>query len=365
MTVFVFGKENERMYIGEKDIGKMLMNDGYSYYQTLSSEWVYWTIKDGIQKLVVIESLVNRPIFSAEKIHVLKQNFTHKFEALKEENILFILLGNKNTLRACAENTILIEENTLKVKHGKVTSQFKCEKTNLDNLRQYKLANDLQLDSTYGALTYSCSFFVIVSLIMLLLYIHFKVGSGAGADFGINSNMVLIGGQSYRLITYMFVHASIPHLIGNLLSLFIIGKLITKRVEFFDFLAIFIGGGMFAGYFSVCMNFYFLNKPTTITVGSSGAIFALLGAYSMSILLDESYKGRKRTIIMSCISSIVLSSLCLRVDNVCHITGLLTGSFIMYVIVKAHEYKALKTFLKTETKKEKLRGIIEQNKGVK
>jgi membrane associated rhomboid family serine protease len=70
----------------------------------------------------------------------------------------------------------------------------------------------------------------------------------------------------------MFIHASIFHLVGNMLFLLIFGLRGEEMFSLPEFLTVYITGGLFGNVLSLVFG------PDFISVGASGAIFALFGA---------------------------------------------------------------------------------------
>lgn len=77
------------------------------------------------------------------------------------------------------------------------------------------------------------------------------------------------------LITSMFMHASWMHIIGNMVYLLIFGDQIEDRLGHFKFLAFYVVAGVVAALAQIA------TAPNSIlpTVGASGAIAGVLGAY--------------------------------------------------------------------------------------
>lgn len=77
------------------------------------------------------------------------------------------------------------------------------------------------------------------------------------------------------LITSMFLHGGPLHLAGNMLFLWVFGNNIEDTLGKFRFVVFYLLTGMIAGYAHVL-----LNADSSIpTVGASGAVAGLLGAY--------------------------------------------------------------------------------------
>jgi rhomboid protease GluP len=89
-------------------------------------------------------------------------------------------------------------------------------------------------------------------------------------------NALVFEGAYYQLFTSMFVHASIAHLVGNMLFLFIFGLRGEEMFSLPEFLLIYLVGGLAGNLLS--LSFGGGGPPFFISVGASGAIFALFGA---------------------------------------------------------------------------------------
>ena len=79
-------------------------------------------------------------------------------------------------------------------------------------------------------------------------------------------------GEWYRLITAAFLHASMIHLLFNMLVLWFIGAPVEQAIGRGRFLAIYIVSGLAGSAGAVIFS------PNVVTVGASGAIFGILGA---------------------------------------------------------------------------------------
>jgi len=82
--------------------------------------------------------------------------------------------------------------------------------------------------------------------------------------------------QPWTIVTNLFVHGSIWHLIFNMLTLYFFGTFLIRLVGIRDFLIIYFGGGILGNVF-----FMLLGPPYAIVIGASGAIFALGGTLAL------------------------------------------------------------------------------------
>jgi len=86
------------------------------------------------------------------------------------------------------------------------------------------------------------------------------------------SDLILQGKDLYRLITPIFLHGDVSHIAMNLFSLQNIGPEVEKLFGQKRFLATYIVSGISGNLLSAYMN---LNP----SLGASGAVFGLMGAY--------------------------------------------------------------------------------------
>ena len=80
------------------------------------------------------------------------------------------------------------------------------------------------------------------------------------------------------LITTMFLHAGLAHLLGNMWFLLIFGNNVEDRLGHLPFLAFYLVGGLLA------TTGHWLQEPGSLTpvIGASGAVAAILGAYAVT-----------------------------------------------------------------------------------
>ncbi len=79
----------------------------------------------------------------------------------------------------------------------------------------------------------------------------------------------------WPFLTHMFLHANLPHLIGNLWTLWIFGDNVEDRMGGGRFLLFYVLGGLAAGL----AQFFMMPAARAPMVGASGAVAAVLGAY--------------------------------------------------------------------------------------
>ena len=170
---------------------------------------------------------------------------------------------------------------------------------------------------------------LLTYLLILLNVFVFLVSFGSGQiytllDMFANSpEMVLEHGQFYRLVTCMFFHLSLSHLVSNSIILFVAGGIYEDFAGKKRFLCTYFGGGVLASLFSV-----FLTQSSS--AGASGAIYSVLGGLLITTFFKRkslggvSYYTLLVLILMGLISGFIFSS----VDNFAHLGGLIGGMLL-------------------------------------
>ena len=93
--------------------------------------------------------------------------------------------------------------------------------------------------------------------------------------FGLNTAQ--LSQQPWTIISSIFVHGSIWHILFNMISLYFLGGFFLRAAGEKSFLAIFFLGGLAGNILFVLL------APFSIGIGASGAIFALGGALAVIV----------------------------------------------------------------------------------
>ncbi|MFC1905559.1 rhomboid family intramembrane serine protease [Chloroflexota bacterium] len=82
--------------------------------------------------------------------------------------------------------------------------------------------------------------------------------------------------RPWTIITNMFVHSGLWHIMANMLTLYFYGSFLMQLIGVRNFLLIYFCGGILGNIF-----FLFLAPPLVTGIGASGAVFALGGALAI------------------------------------------------------------------------------------
>jgi membrane associated rhomboid family serine protease len=138
--------------------------------------------------------------------------------------------------------------------------------------------------STYQSFSLNAIWVIII--VNLLFFIVTAIVSGLRPFLWLHPVVFLA--QPWTILTSMFVHAGLWHILANMFTLYFFGSAVYRLVGTGRFLAVYFGGGILGGIFYVFMSMFgsilsisFLGDPFIPAVGASGAVFALGGVLTM------------------------------------------------------------------------------------
>jgi len=171
----------------------------------------------------------------------------------------------------------------------------------------------------YPVVTFFLALNILIYVVTLLPFIGDPV-----FEAGVGVNYLISDGEWWRLLTPMFLHGGIMHLLFNMFSLFIFGPELEKIAGKARFLTIYLLSGMFANIAT-----FFLQPPEYASVGASGAIFGILGAFGALVYYTKRILPQLRQIILPIIGvSIVMTFIQPNINTTAHIAGLAVGFLI-------------------------------------
>jgi rhomboid protease GluP len=145
--------------------------------------------------------------------------------------------------------------------------------------------------------------------------------------FGAKYTPAILAGEYWRLVTPIFLHANIWHIGLNMLNFVILGWAFERIFGHLRFVLIYL----LAGVWSILASFVF--APQVVSVGASGAIFGLVGAYSAFILAHRLAFRLQGLIPLSWLILVIgmnigLGFVISGTDNYAHVGGLLSGCLL-------------------------------------
>ncbi|KAF2291752.1 hypothetical protein GH714_035451 [Hevea brasiliensis] len=136
--------------------------------------------------------------------------------------------------------------------------------------------------------------------------------------------------QAWRLISCIWLHAGVFHLLANMLSLVFIGIRLEQEFGFIRIgLVYFISG--FGGSL---LSALFIQMG--ISVGASGALFGLLGGMLSELITNWTIYANKLAALLTLVLIIIINlavGILPHVDNFAHIGGFLSGFLLGFVLL--------------------------------
>ncbi|CAN0910812.1 RHOMBOID-like protein 1 [Linum grandiflorum] len=141
---------------------------------------------------------------------------------------------------------------------------------------------------------------------------------------------VVEGHQPWRLISCIWLHAGVFHLLANMLSLLFIGIRLEQEFGFIRIGMVYL----LSGFGGSVMSALFLKFG--ISVGASGALFGLLGAMLSELITNWTIYANKFAALLTLVIIVVLNlavGILPHVDNFAHIGGFVSGFLLGFIFL--------------------------------
>ncbi|KAF2081827.1 rhomboid family intramembrane serine protease [Flavobacterium sharifuzzamanii] len=155
-------------------------------------------------------------------------------------------------------------------------------------------------------------------------------------NWGGNFRPFTINGQWWRLLTNIFLHGGLIHLVSNMFGLLFIGLFIEPVLGKTKYLVVYLITGILASCASIWWH------EATVSIGASGAIFGLYGLFLSLLLRNVFPPDFSKTFLTTTLIFIgynLIMGLAGGIDNAAHIGGLLSGFIIGIIISKSMKNK--------------------------
>lgn len=167
---------------------------------------------------------------------------------------------------------------------------------------------------------------IIVNILVFMATDLFPQFSGTIYSFGWSGyKLVFEQGQWYRLVTAMFLHADVAHIVGNMLIIFFLGTMLEDYFGKISYVILYFSVGILADFSSIVYNSKIAND--IVSIGASGAGFGLLGAVLCVLILNggrfEGYNLRQ--VLLGGALTLISGFTNDGIDNIAHVGGLAAG----------------------------------------
>ena len=177
----------------------------------------------------------------------------------------------------------------------------------------------------FTPITYTLILINIVIWLCMILYLN-RFSDVKLLEVGGLVHFNVVHGEWYRLISSMFLHFNFEHILMNMLSIFIFGKIVESIIGSWRMLIIYIISGLYGNFVSLSFN------TTTISVGASGAIFGLIGSIFVIMYLSKNFNKKMiGQLLIALVVLIVFSLFMSNINIMAHLGGFISGVLITLI----------------------------------
>ncbi|MEJ6400534.1 rhomboid family intramembrane serine protease [Nicoliella sp. Es01] len=168
---------------------------------------------------------------------------------------------------------------------------------------------------------------------MVLVFVIMTIDGGTNnaanlVRFGAKYNPLIQAGQWWRLITPLFIHLSITHILFNGIAFYYMGIQLESLFGHSRFLLIFFISGIVGNLASFAFN-------DDLSAGASTAIFGLFGAFMMigETFWENPYvKQMTKSFVLFIILNLAFDLFSANIDIAGHLGGLVGGFLSAYFV---------------------------------
>lgn len=194
---------------------------------------------------------------------------------------------------------------------------------------------------------------IVLNLIIYVLMVFsgvdfFAPATGDILAWGGCNDTAILHGQPWRLVTAMFVHFGIFHLLMNLYALYDLGSTLERIVGKARFILAYLATGIFGGLVSQIWHL----GTYSVEAGASGGVFGIVGvliALLTTKLFPEEVRIPYLKRILGMVAINLIYGMQTTVNMAAHMGGLFTGFILGYglylTMVRVKKSKAVLLFI--------------------
>ncbi|WP_018750485.1 rhomboid family intramembrane serine protease [Paenibacillus sanguinis] len=151
---------------------------------------------------------------------------------------------------------------------------------------------------------------------------------GAMVDFGPFAT------EQWRLFTAMFLHNGFNHLFSNSFAILVFAPPLERMLGHWRYALLYLGSGLVGN--AISMGVYRLSSDPHISVGASGAVYGVYGAFLYIALFQRQLMdtSSRKTLYSLLMVGGVYSLLIPQINLAAHLGGLVGGFFIYGLIIR-------------------------------
>ncbi|AIQ68253.1 rhomboid family intramembrane serine protease [Paenibacillus graminis] len=142
--------------------------------------------------------------------------------------------------------------------------------------------------------------------------------------------------EMWRYVTATFLHNGFAHLFFNCFALLVFAPPLERLMGWWRYALLYMAGGYIANYLSVIFSSRSVVDTATVSVGASGAIYAVYGAFLYIALLQRGMmdENSSKTLYGLLVMGIIMSFATPYVNWMAHLSGLAAGFFLYGLIIR-------------------------------
>ncbi len=192
--------------------------------------------------------------------------------------------------------------------------------------------------------TYSLTAVVVGATVAISALVGWSGDPGVLLRAGAMARTQIHAGEWWRVISCVFVHVGVPHMMLNAVSLWVLGRICEELLGTARTLAIFMLAGIAGGVVS------FLASPAPLSAGASGAVMGLLGAVFVELTLHKArYRARWTRDLWGAVAIVTIAEIGFGflfpvVDQWAHGGGLAAGALLAALLSPTARARPIRTY---------------------
>lgn len=236
--------------------------------------------------------------------------------------------SDKDNIRISATTNNDLKNTELSKMCPDIVEKTNCEKGGIElfmkltnNINRTNSDRNIKAQKLFATKKPVVTYIFIAICIIMFILTRGSTDIDTLLKYGANNAYLTKNGDYYRLLSSMFIHIGLLHLLFNMYALYIIGPQVESFYGKFKYFLIYILSGVSGSILSITFS------ANTVSAGASGAIFGLMGALLYFGFFYRNYLGSviKSQIVPIIILNLVIGFSTSGIDNAAHIGGLIGG----------------------------------------
>ncbi len=334
----------------KRKISYYLGQNGYLRMMTNLPEFtIFFKRENGFVSMIELVDMGENPYITEDALHSITQKARWKFmdQGCEEIHYLVLVLANSVERAVSLGNDepfywiVDVHNKELIVPEGKAEDFYGMRSLIREwvqaDFDESKIAGDeLQYDASGRRTRKNLREQPLVNhflfLINALVFTFCTLSGDLLYNYGALSLRGVEAGQWYRLITCMFLHGDMMHLVGNMMILVFLGDIVERQLGHVKYFLLYFLAGLCGGAASLFMQS--LQPEISSSIGASGAIFGMVGGLLWLLIRNRGYletMSVPKVLFLICYT-IYRGLVSTNIDNAAHIGGLVAG-FVLCIFL--------------------------------